>query len=125
MEYTKIKFIVQLIFVFLVCKVGEMIGELLPFAFPSTIISMLLLLLLLLVGIVKEEHVNLSCDFLLKHMSFFFIPSGVAIIEKYDLLKGNIPVLFFICFLTTIITFAATAFSVIAVMRIQKKGAEK
>lgn len=119
------KFLVQLIFVFCICKIGELISSVLPFAFPSTIISMLLLLALLLIGIVKEEHVDTGCDFLLKHMTFFFIPSGVAIIEKYDLLKGNITVLLLVCFLTTVITFATTAFSVLAVMKLQKRGTKE
>ncbi|MEE1313038.1 MAG: CidA/LrgA family protein [Lachnospiraceae bacterium] len=118
-------FLLQLLFVFFICKLGEFISSLLPFTFPSTVISMFLLLILLLTGIVKEKQVDKSCDFLLKHMAFFFVPSGVAIIEKYDLLKGNIGILLFICLLTTIITFAATAFTVTAVMKLQDKRRKK
>ena len=44
--------------------------------------------------------------------------------EKYDLLKGNIAVLLLVCFLTTITTFAATAYTVKAVMHWQNRGAK-
>ena len=53
-----------------------------------------------------------------------FIPAGVAIIEQFDLLKECLFPFLLICFVTTIITFAATAYTVKAVMAVQKKARE-
>ena len=45
-------------------------------------------------------------------MAFFFIPAGVNVINYLDILRANWLPLLLICVLTTIITFAATAYSV-------------
>ncbi len=98
---------------------------LLPFPFPSSVISMILLFLLFCTGILKKDHVREFGDFLLRNMAFFFVPAGVGIITQYDAMKGEILPLFAICFLTTIITFAATAFTVKGVIRLQNRKQRK
>ena len=86
----KVKLLVQIGIVFGICLLGEWIASLLPFVFPSSVISMILLFLLLLIGLLKVEHIREKTDFLLKNMAFFFIPSGVALMEQTELLKGKI-----------------------------------
>ena len=81
---------------------------------------MLLLFVLLLCGVLKVEHMREKGDFLLKNMAFFFIPSGVALLEQVDFLKGKIMILLLICLITMVLTFAATAFTVRLVSRWQK-----
>lgn len=49
-------------------------------------------------------------------MAFFFIPAGVTIMENYEFLKGSILQLLIICVVTMILTFAATAYTVKAVI---------
>src|SRR5699024_5262083 len=44
----KVKLLVQIGIVFVICLLGELIAKLLPFVFPSSVISMILLFLLLL-----------------------------------------------------------------------------
>lgn len=81
----KVKLLVQIGIVFGICLVGEGIAAVLPFAFPASVLSMLLLFVLLLCGVLKVEHIREKGDFLLKNMAFFFIPSGVALLEQVDL----------------------------------------
>ena len=45
-------------------------------------------------------------------MAFFFIPAGVGMMNYFDILKENWFSLVVICVLSTLITFAATAFSI-------------
>lgn len=117
----KVKLLVQIGIVFGICLVGEGIAAVLPFAFPASVLSMLLLLfVLLLCGVLKVEHIREKGDFLLKNMAFFFIPSGVALLEQVDFLKGKIMILLLICLITMVLTFAATAFTVRLVSRWQK-----
>ncbi|MEG0013302.1 MAG: CidA/LrgA family protein [Cellulosilyticaceae bacterium] len=54
-------------------------------------------------------------------MAFFFIPAGVTIMENYEFLKGSILQLLIICVVTMILTFAATAYTVKAVIMLQNK----
>ena len=80
-----------------------------------------LLFLLLLSGLLKVEHIREKGDFLLKNMAFFFIPSGVALIEQMDVLKGKILPLLAICLITTILTFMVSAFTIRLVTAWQKR----
>lgn len=115
----------QLAIIFGVCLVGEAAAGLLPVTFPASVISMFLLLALLLSRIIKAEHIKEVSEFLIRNMAFFFIPAGVAIMEKYDLVKGKIAALLFICVVTLILTFLAAAFTVTGVIRLQERRKRK
>ena len=118
------KLLIQFGIVFGVCWVGEIIASMLPFTFPSSVISMILLLLLLLSKYLKTDHIREKSDFLLHNMAFFFVPSGVAIMDKLELLQGSILKIVAICFITLVITFLVTACTVTTVMKLQnRKGA--
>ncbi|HEX3076812.1 MAG TPA: CidA/LrgA family protein [Lachnospiraceae bacterium] len=116
------KLMIQILIVFGLCLLGEGIALILPFTFPASLISMIILLILLISKLIKVEHIKELSEFLLSNMAFFFVPAGIAIIEQYSLLKGKILILLFVCIITTILTFLATAFTVSTVMRIMHKG---
>lgn len=102
----------QLGFVLAVCFLGEYISSLLPFTFPSSVTSMILLFVLLIIGIIESDSIKHFTDFLLSNMSFFFIPAGVAIMDKFDILKANLLPIIIICIVSTLVTFFATALAV-------------
>ena len=106
------KIIKQFGIIFSLCWIATVIEELLPIAFPASVIAMLLLLICLLTGILKIDHIREKSDFLLANMAFFFIPAGVNVINYLDILKANWLPLLLICVITTVITFAATAYSI-------------
>lgn len=121
------KIIKQFGIVFLICWISVLVEHFLPFRFPASVIGMLLLLLLLLTGILKVAHIREKSDFLLSNMAFFFIPAGVSVINYTDILKNNWFPLVIICTLTTIFTFAATAYSIkftLYLMNRKQKGAK-
>ena len=65
-------------------------------------------------------------DFLLANMAFFFIPAGVNVINYLDILKASWLPLLVICLVTTVITFAATAFSIrLTVYLLRRKGGQQ
>lgn len=113
------KILTQIGIVLGVCLVGEGISLLLPFPFPGSVIGMILLFLLLFFGILRPDHIAQKADFLLRNMAFFFIPAGVGILESFEALRGRLLILIGICALTTLLTFAATAFTVRGVMALQ------
>lgn len=118
-DIMRLKSLVQIGVVFLICIMGELISKLLPFAFPGSVIAMLVLFVLLFFGILKTEHIKDKTDFMLNNMAFFFIPSSVGIINYYSNIKSVIIPFVFICIITTLITFLATAYTVKAVMKLQ------
>jgi len=115
----------QILIIFSICLGGELISSLLPFAFPASVISLLLLFTLLSIKIIKPEQIKELSEFLLGIMAFFFIPAGVAIIEKYETIRNAIIPLAVITLTTTVITFAVSAYTVTFLIKRMKKKEEK
>lgn len=113
------KLLIQFGIIFGVCWVGEGLASLLPL--PGSVISMILLFLLLLVRLLKPAHIAEKSSFLLKNMAFFFIPAGVAIMESMGILWENLLPFLTICFVSMIVTFAATAYTVRFVIWLQNR----
>lgn len=112
------KLLSQIGILFGVCLLGEWISSLLPFPFPGTIVSMVLVLLLLFTGVMKEKHINMPADFLLTNMTFFFIPSGVRIIEHFALLKSVWWQLLVISIVSLLACFLVSSWTVILVAKL-------
>lgn len=106
------KIIKQIGIIFTICWLSEVIADHLPFDFPASVVGMFFLFVCLLAGVLKIEHIQEKADFLLENMAFFFIPAGVSIINYFDVLKGSVVQLIFICIISTVITFAVTAYTI-------------
>lgn len=111
-EANAVKIICQIAIIFTICWISQIVEAILPFPFPASVIGMVLLLILLLVRVLKVDHIREKSDFLLSNMAFFFIPAGVSIINYFDILASNLIPLLIICFVSTLLTFAVTAYAV-------------
>lgn len=120
-----LKIITQVGIIFGVCWAAQIVEQALPLAFPASVIGMILMLLLLAFRVLKVDHIREKSDFLLGNMAFFFIPAGVSIINYFDVLKDWVFQLIFICIVTTVITFAVTAYSMRFVMYLMARFSEK
>jgi len=92
--------------------IGEAIQTLLKIPVPGAVIGLILLFLALYTGLIKVEMVEDVCDFLLSHMSFFFIPAGVALMTNFEMLSGNWIPFFAIIIITTILVWLVTFYVV-------------
>ena len=119
------KIIYQIAIIFSICWVSQVIEKLLPIDFPASVIGMILLFLLLSMGVLKIEHIREKSDFLLANMAFFFIPAGVSVINYFDVLKSSLLPLLAICVITTVVTFAATAYSIKLTLHLMRKKENK
>ena len=115
----------QIGFIFGICLVGQIIAELIPVPFPGSVMSMVLLFILFMLNWANPEKLKNVNDFLLENMSFFFVPSSVSIITKYDLIKNSIVQILIICVVSFVVTFAVTAYTVTFVMKIQERFRRK
>ncbi len=116
------KIVTQVGIIFSICWISQIIEKLLPFSFPASVIGMILLFILLRAHILKVDHIREKSDFLLENMAFFFIPAGVSIINYFDVLKNWVVQLIVICVVSTVVTFAVTAYSMkLALYLMQKK----
>lgn len=115
------KFLWQIGIILAVCFAGEGISLLLPFPFPASVIAMIILFLLLILKFIKAESLHTCSYFLMNNISLLFIPTGVGIIKVFDSIKDSILPLLAVCILSTIITFAATSFTVRLFVRLQDR----
>ena len=68
---------------------GELIVYLTGIKLPSSILGMLLLTLFLQLGWIKVEWVLGLSDFLVANLGFFFVPSGVALMLYFDIIRAQ------------------------------------
>lgn len=115
------KIIKQIGIIFTVCWISLVIEKILPITFPASVIGMILLFVCLATGILKIEHIQEKADFLLGNMAFFFVPAGVSIMNYFDVLRDSAVAFVVICMVSTVVTFAVTAYSVALTVRLMNR----
>lgn len=105
-----------------ICLAGEGIAAALPVPFPASVVSMVLLFLLLLAKVIHPHHLKEKAGFLMDNMAIFFVPAGVGIMTRFGAIRDSLLPLLAVCVLTTIITFAVTAFTVRGVVALQNRA---
>lgn len=87
------KFIGQLFFLWAIYWLGNEGASLFQLPIPGNVLGMVLLFLLLLGGVVRVEQLSLAGGFLLQHITFFFIPIAVGLLNWVDLFYQHLLVL--------------------------------
>lgn len=82
----------QIFLLWLIYYVSTWTVEILHLPLPGSVLGMLLLFTLLSAGIIKEQWLSLGANPLLKHLSFFFIPIAVGLMDWGELFtqKGHL-----------------------------------
>lgn len=119
------KILKQLTILFTICFFSEIIVSFFPFSFPASVFAIIVLFLLLLFKIIKQYSIDEVCNFLQNNMALFFIPPAISILEEFHIFKNKIIYIIIISFISFIITFIVTAFTINFVIFIQKKLIKK
>lgn len=98
----------QLTIIFGCLAVGEFVVWLTGLNLPSSIIGMLFLTLALQKKWVKLEWVDGLTSFLINNMGFFFVPSGVALMMYFDIIKSEIVPIIIATVVSTILVLIVT-----------------
>lgn len=69
----------QLLILIMIYQIGSQIALFFHLQIPGNVIGIILLLLLLWTRVIKVEQIDLAASWLLKHLSFFFIPIAVGL----------------------------------------------
>ena len=94
----------QLLIIFGVCVVGELLHELIPIPISAGVYGMIILFILLCTNVVKLSQVEKTGDFLASKMLVMFIPASVGLINVLPELKAMaIPVILAISVVTIIV----------------------
>ncbi|SFM32045.1 CidA/LrgA family protein [Methanolobus profundi] len=111
------KYVIQFAIILAICYVGDLIHNYLALPIPGNVLGMVLLLILLLTGILELSMIEDVSNFLLKHLSFFFIPAAVGLITCFTILEGKWTALFIISVVSTFIIAVVTGATVQILMK--------
>ena len=103
MKYVK-QFMIIMLFSFL----GELLHGLLPFPVPASIYGLIILFVALCIGMIKEEQIKETADFLVEIMPVLFIPAGVGLMTRWEALKKLLLPLILVITLGTFFTMVVT-----------------
>lgn len=95
------KYLKQFLIIIFVSFIGEILKELIPFPVPASIYGMVIMFAGLMSGIIKEECVSGTGDFLIEIMPVMFIPAAAGLIDSWGILK---PVLLPVSVITVVST---------------------
>ena len=76
-----LKFLFQTALLVLVYQVCVWFVAWTDFPIPANVLGIIVLFTLLCTGVVKETHIDIAACFFLKHLVFFFVAVGVALIN--------------------------------------------
>ena len=119
----------------LLCQLaGEVIVRGLGLPMPGPVVGLLILLLLLLArdrfallarGPLQGDGVEGASRGLLAHLSLLFIPAGVGVVQKLDLLAEHGIAILAILAVSVIITLLVTVATFLVANRVMTRGEEK
>lgn len=95
------KYVKQLLIIFVVTCIGELLRFFIPLPIPASIYGMILMLAALITGIIKLEQVKETGEFLVAIMPVMFIPPAVGLINTWDQLSGMLVPVIVITVLST------------------------
>lgn len=115
------KYIRQFGIILLVSFLGELLHYLLPLPVPASIYGIVLLFTALETHLLKVDAIRETSAFLLEIMPMLFVPAGVGLLEKWDVLRPVWLPFVVIVVVSTITVFAAAGHTTQLVMRRRQK----
>ncbi|MCF6463631.1 CidA/LrgA family protein [Clostridium sp. Cult1] len=98
--------------ILIILFIGQVLQQKYNIPVPGTILGMIILLLLLITRVLKIERIEKISDVLLKHLTLFFVPSVVGIMNLFDKVKGIWVYLLIILFISTIVVMVVTGLTI-------------
>ena len=115
------KYLRQLIIILATYFLGMILQTSLHLPIPGTVLGLIILFLALSFKIIKIEMIEETCDFLISHMSFLFVPAGVGLMTVLGLLSGKLVQFFIIITISTCVVFIVTAYTVKTLRKVCSK----
>ncbi|MDY0388685.1 MAG: CidA/LrgA family protein [Methanolobus sp.] len=116
------RYVIQFAIILAICFMGDLLQTYFNLPIPENILGMVFLLFFLMTGIIKLSMIEDVSNFMLKHLSFFFIPAAVGLITCFSILEGKWLVLMFISVVSTFIVAAVTGATVQILMKRRHAG---
>lgn len=102
------KYILQILYIMLFSLAGEALQALVPLPIPAAIYGIVLLFTALATGILKEEKIAETAQFLISWMPMLFVAPAVKILQYWELIAPNIAAILIITAASTVLVFAVS-----------------
>ena len=116
------KYITQLLYILLFSGLGELLEHIIPLPIPAAIYGLVLLLIALSTGLLKEEKIAATADFLISVMPLLFVAPAVKILQYWGLIAPNLAA---ICIIIAASTFLVFTVSGLVTKWIQARKGDK
>lgn len=103
--------------------IGSWIQISLNLLIPGSVIGMILLFLLLMTNIIKVTWIDKGAKFIISHLTFFFIPATVGIMNYFELFSGKGSLLILIVLISTVLVMAGSG--IVSQFLVLRKEGEK
>ena len=115
------KYIKQVLIILAFSFVGEVLAAVIPLPVPAAIYGFVLLFAALCAGLLKEEMIRETANFLISVMGIMFVAPAVNILAYYDVIA---PALVPICVIVVSSTFVVFAVAGLVTQWLRRKGEE-
>ncbi len=115
----------------LLCQlIGEVVVRGLGLPLPGPVLGLLLLLIMLLArdrcailarGPLRNDGVEMASKGMLAHLSLLFVPAGVGVVQKLDLLAAHGVAIILVLALSVVVTLLATVLTFRLVSRLLRQ----
>ena len=102
--------------------VGEVLQWLIPLPVPAAIYGFVLLFLALCTGLLKEEHIANTADFLIRIMGVLFVAPAVNLLSYFDLVAENWVSIVTIILVSTVCVFGISG---LVTQALAKRGGDR
>lgn len=102
------KYILQVLYILLFSLLGELLQAVIPLPVPAAIYGLILLLIALSTGLLKEEKVAETSDFLIRYMPILFVAPVAKILQYWRLISPQIAAICIIVAVSTVVVFAVS-----------------
>ncbi len=116
------RYVIQFAIILTICFMGDLLQTYFNLPIPGNILGMVFLLFFLMTGIIKLSMIEDVSNFMLKHLSFFFIPAAVGLITCFSILEGKWLALMFISVVSTFVVAVVTGATVQILMKRRQAG---
>lgn len=103
------KYLKQLAVILIFYFAGEALSLFTGLPVPGNIFGLLLLLGALLTGLIREDQIRETGDFLLAHLVLFLIPPGLNLLRDVSLLSGFVAKTILMNLVTVMLTLSVCA----------------
>ncbi len=101
---------------------GEFLYWLLPLPVPAVVYGLLLLFGALRFRLLRPEAIKETSHFLIALLPLLFIAPSVNLIDYWTIMKENLPLIFLVILVSTVLTFAASGLTAQLVLRRKERN---